>query len=73
MPCNDLKHEFPFIHVSRRLSQRVASSIDGDIVHEVAFNTSESEEKNRQMKDEDSNGALTRFDQSFGWARASRK
>ena len=66
MLCNDLKHAFPLIHVSRRLSQRVASSIDVDIVHEVALNISESEEKNRQMKDQDSNSALTRFDQSFG-------
>ena len=66
MLCNDLKHEFPLIHVSRRLPQRVASSIDVDIVHEVVSNILESEEKNRQMKYQDSNSALTGFDQSVG-------
>ena len=67
MLCNDLKHELPLIYVSRRLSSRVA--LDPryvDIVHEGALNISESEEKNRQMKDQDSNSALTRFDQSLG-------
>ena len=35
------------------------------MILEGALNISESEEKNRQMKDQDSNSALTRFDQSF--------
>ena len=67
MLCNDFKHEFPLIHVSRRLSSRVAlDPCYVDIVHEGALNTSESEKKSRQMTDQYSNSALTRFDQSFG-------
>ena len=61
MLCDDLKHEFPLIHASRRLSQRVASSIDVDVVHKVASNIllTESEEKDRQMQDQDANIPLT--------------
>ena len=67
MLCNDFQHEFPLIHVSRRLSSRVAlDSCYVDIVHEDALSISESEEKKRQMKHQDSNSALSRFDSSFG-------
>ena len=65
--CDYLKQDFPQIHVSRRLSSQ--SAIDPchvNTIHEVSLDISESEEKKRQMKDQDSNSALTRFEQSVG-------
>ena len=51
------------------MSRKVASSIDVDIVHKVVSNIllTESEEKDRQMKDhtQDANIPLTRFERSF--------
>ena len=68
MLFDDLRHEFPLIHVSRRLPKRVASSIDVNIIHDVSLSISESEEKRqmRQMKDRDHNSSLLSFGQSFG-------
>ena len=50
------------------MSRKVASSIDVDIVDKVVSNIllTESDEKDRQMKDQDANIPLTRFEQSFG-------
>ena len=61
--------------MSRRWSKRVANSFDVDIVHKVVADMlhTESEEKNRQMKDQDAKSPFTRSEQSFVWARASRK
>ena len=53
--------------MSRRLSSQ--SAIDPchvNTIHEVSLDMSESEEKKRQMKYQDSNSALTRFEKSFG-------
>ena len=68
MLFDELKRAFLQLHVSRRLTRKVASSIDVDIVHKVVSNIllTESEEKDRQMKDQDANIRLTRFEQSFG-------
>ena len=68
MLFQDLKHDFPLIHVSRRLPKRVASSIDVNTIHDVSLSISESEEKRqmRQMKDRDHNSSLPSFEHSFG-------
>ena len=53
-------------HVSRRLSSHIALNPRYvNTIHEVSLDISESEDKNRQMK-EDHNSSLTRFEQSCG-------
>ncbi len=55
MLFDDLRHEFPLIHVSRRLPKRVASSIDANTIHEVSIEhigvggkeTNETDERSR--------------------------
>ena len=64
---DELKRASPQVHVSRRLSRKVASSIDVDIVHKVIKQIAHRVgEKYRRMKDQDANIPLTRFEQSFG-------
>ena len=65
MLFEDLKHDFPLIHVSRRLPKRVDISIHDNTIHDVALIISESEEK-RQMKDRDHNSSLPSLEHCFG-------
>ena len=54
---DELKIALLLVHISRRLSRKAATSIDVGIVHKVVSNIllTESEEKDRQMKDQNAN------------------